>query len=441
VRPPERAAGAGLAAATLQALKEGTAALGWTVLAAQVYSFIIYFVSGRPFRPWSFVKIGWLFLLSFSRVGLRLKVGGILGSLLVGPSRGEVTITIHVAFLSGTALACWLLFRAGRRAGRSCGGALSIQTAAGAAVALPYAAVAYLGSYLAVLRFPDQNVPLVSAVRWEAFVFPLIMAGVSGAAGALIGGLQPGRMTSSAIGGWRAFVSALALSLVGLLVLGAIYPNGTSSYVRWLWGHGHLGPLTFALQLLALPNHASFILAPAMGGCDTLALAPHVFKVLCISTLAGPHLSDFLSQIGSPQPGVATPWAFWLFLIVPSISTVAGARWAARGQLGWSGRVMSGTGAGLFFAALVFIASWAAGIQVVAVTGPTRLGPALGTTAVLAIAWGLVGGAVGGSTARWAQVGGSPVPDPGELVSGAPPVGEGVVGPDDRPDPPSPTSV
>jgi hypothetical protein len=236
-------------------------------------------------------------------------------------------------------------------------------------------------------------------------------------------------------------VSALALSLVGLLVLGAIYPNGTSSYVRWLSGHGHLGPLTFALQLLALPNHASFILAPAMGGCDTLALAPHVFKVLCISTLAGPHLSDFLSQIGSPQPGVPTPWAFWLFLIVPSISTMAGARWAARGQLGWSGRVMSGTGAGLFFAAMVFIASWAAGIQVVAVTGQTRLGPALGTTAVLALAWGLVGGAVGGATARWAQVGGSPVPDPGELVSGAPPVGEGVVGPDDRPDPPSPTSV
>jgi hypothetical protein len=445
VTQPDNSPTTGLRAGFIQAQKGGAAALGWTVLAAQIYSFVIYFVAGMPFRPWSFVKIGWLFLLSFSRVGLRVTLGGLFGSLLgpttLAPTGGEIGVTIHVAFLSGTALACWLLFRAGRRAGRLCTLGIVSRALVGACVAIPYATIAFLGSFLAIVRFPGQNVPMISTVHLEALVFPLIMAGASGAMGALLSGSKRGAVVSSAIGGWRALVTALALSLVGLLVLGAIYPGGTSAYVRWLLGHGHLGPLAFAFQMLALPNHSSFMLAPAMGGCDTLAVGTSSLKLMCMNTFAGPHLSD-LANVGSPSwVGARTPWAFRLFLLVPLLSTIAGGRWAARDAQGWSAQILTGTGAGLVFAALVLIASWAASVSVGGTIGPITLGPALKTTGALALAWGAVGGAAGGLSANWAQVGGSPVPDPGALVSGAPPLGEGDVGPEDRPDPPSPTSV
>jgi hypothetical protein len=451
VKPPGRPTTSGLRAGIRQGLRGGTAALGWTVLAAQIYSFIIYFVAGRPFRPWSFVKIGWLFLLSFSRVGLRLKVGGVLGTLVTGASTGELTYTVHLAFLTGTALACWLLFRAGRRAGRVCGEALLNRAVAGAAVAVPYAAFACLGSLVAVVRFPDQGVPMVSSVTWEAFVLPLVMAGVSGVAGALLGGSTRGRVALSIVGGWRAFVTALVLSLAGLLVLGAIYPGGTASYARWLSNHGHLGPLAFALQLLSLPNHATFILVPAMGGCDTLGAGMHALKIYCTGSYALPHMVDSLAVFLGATPLASdvssTAWPFWLLLAVPLPATVAGARWVARGEEGHAGRVLVGLGTGFAFAVAVTFASWVAGVALLvparAGSRPTTmwLGPALGQSAMLSLAWGLLGGAVGGLTARWRQEGGSPVPDPGAAESGAPPPGDELVGPEDRPDPPSPTSV
>ncbi len=450
MRSPERPVTAGLRAGIRQALKGGAAALGWTVLAAQAYSFVIYFVAGRPFRPWSFVKIGWLFLLSFSRVGLRLKVAGVLGSLVTGTSTGELTYTVHLAFLTGTAFACWLLFRAGRRAGHLCEDPFLQRALTGAMVALPYALIAYLGAFLAVVRFPDQGVPLVRAITWEALAFPLVMAGVSGAAGSLLSGAGRGRVFRSIVGGWRAFVTALVLSLVGLLVLGAIYPGGTASYARWLSSHGHLGSLAFALQLLALPNHASFVLAPAMGGCDTLGVGAHGLKLLCTGSYALPHMVDSLAVFLGVTPQASdissTAWPFWLLPAVPLVATVTGVRSVAGGE-GPAGRALVGLGAGSLFAVAVTIACWAAGVALLVpaekASGPTTMwmGPALGRSAKLALAWGLLGGAVGGLTARWGQEGGSPVPDPGEPVSVAPPLGGGVVGPEDRPDPPNPTSV
>ena len=449
---------AGLRPAVLHALKGGTAALGWTALGAQAYSFLIYFVAGRPFRPWSFVKIGWLFLLSFSHVGLRVRFAGIFRYVFRVPPNGEVASTVHLAFLSGTALACWLLFRAGRRAGQVGAGSPLARAAAGASVAIPYAAIAFMGSFLAVVRFPAQGVPWVGAVTWEAFVLPLAMAGISGGAGGLLSAGNRGRLARSVGGGWRAFVAAMGLSLVGLLVLGAIYPNGTAGYARFVSGHGHLGPLTFVLQLLALPNHAVLILAPAMGGCDGLGVGGHISRLLCIQKFAAPTLATFISQAApgsEPSTYSATPWVFWLFLLVPLSATLAGGRWAGMDQR-WLARAALGSGAGLVFAGMVAVACWAATAEarLSSENGPISLslGPAIGATIGLALAWGVLGGALGGATAGWLQLGGRPVPDPGESEPGGLAPAEGPADPEDAdpvdpaapgepPDPARPTSA
>jgi hypothetical protein len=450
VKPPGRPTTSGLRAGIRQGLRGGTAALGWTVLAAQIYSFIIYFVAGRPFRPWSFVKIGWLFLLSFSRVGLRLTFRGVVAFVLSGSSNSnaQISISLHLAFLSGTVLACWLLFRAGRRAGQVDAGSRLTRTAAGATVAIPYAAIAFIGSFLAVVRFPEQGVPLVTAIKWEALVLPLAMAAASGAVGGSLSRPSSGRLGESAIGGWRAFVAAIVLSLTGLLVLGVIYPSGTAGYARFVSGHGHIGFLTFVLQILALPNHAALILAPSMGGCDGLSIGSHSVRLLCTGKFAAPSLATFLSQL---RPGsvaetfAATPWVFWLFMSVPLAATVVGGRRAGLSERDRWRRVAMGSGSGVVSAVALMALSWAATLDVQlpgqAGQGSIAFGPLITTTIGLALAWGVPGGAVGGLTARWRQEGGSPVPDPGEPESGAPPPGDELVGPEDRPDPPSPTSV
>ena len=90
--------------------------------------------------------------------------------------------------------------------------------------------------------------------------------------------------------------------------------------------------------------------------------------------------------------------------------------------------LVRGAGAGVMFAVLVGVGTWLASVRLVvhagggAGTTTLTLGPRPVPTAMLALAWGVVGGALGASIRR--QEEGTPVP----------------VEPD-APVPPSPTSV
>jgi hypothetical protein len=430
-------------------LGSGLVALGWTALAAEAYSFLVYFLAGMPFRPWSFVKIGWLYLLSFSRVGLRVTLGGTFSALIDRGSGGGATYVVHLAFLLGTALAAWLLFRAGRSAALRVEASPMRRAATGATVAIPYAGLAFLGSLVAVVRFPAQGVSLIRPVPWQALVFPLMMAAASGAAGGLaaatdrIAAARAGRRSIRWVkGGWRAFLAGLVLSLVGLLILGALYPDSTGAYSRWLVLHGHTGALVFAHQVLSLPNHAMLVLAPAMGGCDTVAGGGHALRMLCPGSFVNPQLLPYIPFIrGVPEAqslrdlGItsgSTPVAFRLFLLVPLIATVIGGRSAASGLRQARERVLAGMGAGVVFSALVVAMAWAAGVVLTLPPTSTtpavrvRFGPELLPTGLLALAWGIAGGVIGALSARSQEGAAVPVPEPVDPL---------------EPDPPSPTSV
>jgi hypothetical protein len=432
-----------------EALRSGLIALGWVALAAEAFSFLIYFLAGRPFRPWSFVKIGWLYLLSFSRVGLRVTVGGPLSALIKGGVGGETIYTVHLAFLLGTALAAWLLFRAGRSAALRADLSPLGRAATGAAVAIPYAGFAFLGSFLAVVRFPAQGVPLIRPIPWQALVFPLLMAAACGAAGGLAAAEERIRANRigrwcvrSVSGGWRGLEAGLVLSVAGLLVLAVVYPDSTGAYSRWLALHGRTGALIFAHQVLSLPNHAMFILAPAMGSCDTVAGGGHAVRMLCPGSFVAPQLLLYIplfhgvpstlvqAVAGSAGVGISsgsTPGVFRLFLLVPVVAATFGGRVAASGLRRLGERMAAGIGAGIVFAVLVGAVAWSA--RVALTLPPTSsesavrvtLGPELVPTVLLALAWGIVGGALGGLSVGAQEGAAVPVPEPGEPVEVEPP--------------------
>ena len=440
------ASGSGRGNVGTEALRRGLVALGWVVLAAQAYSFLIYILAGRPFRPWSFVKIGWLYLLSFSRVGLQVTVGSSFSAIVNPGVHGETVYRVHLAFLLGTAFSSWLLFRAGQVVARGVDAGPLTRALAGAAVAPAYAVPAFLGSFLAVVRFPDQGVPDVRPVAWEALALPLAMAAVCGAAGGLAAAREelratgPGRLTVRWVeGGWRGLLVGLGLALVGLLVLAAISPGGTGAYVRWLIRNGHAGALAFAHQLLSLPNHAMFILGPSTGGCDVLSAGRRTAQMLCAGRFIGPDLLLYVPFAhGVPSAadvGVATgplPRAFLLFALAPIAATIAGGYAAAREVRSVRERAIAGAGAGVVWAGLVAAVAWASSVVLVippSAAGPgvrVTLGPAILRTAMLALVWGVVGGVLGSLVPRQAE--GAPVPEPGE-------------GPPEVSEPPRPTSV
>jgi hypothetical protein len=424
--------------------KEGLAATGWMVLATQALAFVVYFAAGRPFRPWSFVKIGWLYLLASSRVGLRVTVGSALSSLVNAGAPGETVYRVHLALLTFTVLAAWLLFRAGRRAAGASKSSPAQSCLAGAAVAIPYAAIAFLGSFLAVVRFPAQGIPEIRPIALQSLLLPLITAAVFGAAGGLsaargrIGRTRgAGVALRSAAGGWTAFLWAAALAFAGLLIVAAVYPDATGAYARWLSDHGHAGALLFAHQLLALPNHAVFVLAPSLGACDVLAGGGRTADALCSGSSIDPSLLLYV-PFSHGVPAAAdlgmsvrsNPAAWRAFLLVSLAATLIGGWRAGVGESRWGRRLGAGAGAGVGFAVLVSLAAWASSATLAIPAGGgkpavvVRFGPDLARTWWLALAWGVPGCALGALLARLGDQEGSPVPEPGDPVEPVPVPGD-----------------
>ncbi len=415
----------------LFAVWQGFVALLLTAAAAEAAAFAVYLAAGRPFRPWSFVKIGWLYVLSFSRVSLEVRlspaVSAVLGAVVGGP-----VYRVHVAFLAGTALAGWLVFRAGRAAAEREQAAPGRRALVGALVAPGYAVPAFALAVLATIRLPDVGLDSVRPVAWQALAFPLAMAAVAGVAGGLaasgdtIEARPPWgpRAVAWARGGWRMLVASIGFALVGLLLLAAVHPADVGTYVRWHQRSGRTGGIALANEVLALPNAGAWLVTPSMGGCDVASTRGGATRLLCPDGVVDPsELTRFRVQ------RIPLPWGSVAFPAVPLAATMLGGAWAARGVASRRERLLRATGAGVAFGVLMGAAARLAGIAIVSSGDPgsgIRLGPRPLATAALALVWGVVGGAAGALVPGAQEVGGAP---------------DG--GPDDpeEPVPPRPTSV
>jgi hypothetical protein len=171
------------------------------------------------------------------------------------------------------------------------------------------------------------------------------------------------------------------------------------------------GPLSgIALLLLSialLPNAAAWVLQPAMGGCIQVtggggvdsSLPPYCFV----------SYSNFLThRVGPAQP----PWWFptigpaprgyLVFLVVPAVAVILGTRRAVRTADARSARsgaiagAMAGAAFTALYTALLALATVTVLLEgsVASVPGFYRYGPYPAYGFGLALAWGVVGGAV-----------------------------------------------
>jgi hypothetical protein len=216
-------------------------------------------------------------------------------------------------------------------------------------------------------------------------------------------------MRSWLVEGGRAFASALGLALVALLVILALRPAGTAWYARGLRAAGpRLAALALGHQAAALPNHAMFILAPALGSCDRLAGAAGTADVLCLRTIpafphddAGPWFLGAVSALSDGRGSVpvrTAPWPMWFIVLAPGIAVSRAGQRMGRGAPGPRDALLRAAGAAAVFASLAGIGAWAAGLTVVG-SQVVRLGPRPWLTAELALLWGLIGMGSGAAAA------------------------------------------
>lgn len=367
------------------ALARGAVAFAWIALAGQAIAFAVYAVSGL-YRPWSWVKIGLLYVLSFCGTALEV----------TAPALGPAPLRVRLVLMLGTALVVSVAFRAGAAVVRSARPpGVGSAAAWGAAPAVPFAVLAGLGSLLVSLRFPDDGIERLRPVTWESFVLPLVLVAAAGAVGgvaAVVRG-RPTRLTEATAGGWRMFLAALLLAFAGVLVLAAIEPGVTGAYARGLQGMGSGGAVLFGHHLLLLPNQSIDVLAPSMGGATELEAGGGVTRL----TIGGISPGEGIGLLAGWGPeGVDFPPGYLLFLAVPAIATVMGGRRAAEDAMFRRERAIRGAIAGTVFASLVAVGTVMATIVVSGSTGwQGRLGPAVASTVLLALAWGVGGGIVG----------------------------------------------
>jgi hypothetical protein len=386
-----------------------------TWLFAELVVFAVWLVGGRGGSIPTVARVGGLLFFWFHHVGLEFRLasgafGGAVGS--------SGSITVALAPMLGTALAAGLLFVGGRRVGRAVGdGAAALH---GAKVAVPYAVLCVVTSFATRLhgaelggRIDSIHPSVLGAALW-----PLVVAAVFGVAGAISrrrGEPRGGLIGAVASGAWRMLWTGLALAFGGLLVLAVVRPGATGTYFDAAFRQGPArGATLLGVNALLVPNMATWTLSAAMGDCVAIETS---------STGSGCFLSygrlpsgrSLAASVGIGQ-GAAPPVgerrpppAFWLFLVVPALASVAGGARAGRLVRGSTARTVgAGAAAGIVFAALMALTIAVATITVVAAgsiglagsagtSGSIRaaIGPRLALGAGLAAAWGIGGGAIG----------------------------------------------
>lgn len=384
------------------------------------------------------LRVGGAYLALVHRVPLRLAAEG--GDLWVASVLGApagtraLEVRLAVAPLALTALAAWLLWRAGRRTAEAAGGAPAARALHGAKVAPVYAALVLVSTLAArvALEPPALDLRLeLSVPAVPAFVLPLALAAAAGAAGGWWSARAGGAVRAAVLGGWVMLLAGLGLCLAGLFAAGVVRPGGPEAlllptsgrYLRAVLARPSVGAVVVAHHLAVLPNEAAWTLVPAMGGCTGgYPGEGEPVAFLCYGRFPRSlRLPAWLrppgAEAGPPTRFGPAPWPYLAFLLAPAAATVLGGRRAARASERGNALVAA-IGAGAVFAALVLTLAWASSVQVsttVRTSGAVpqarsvRIGPDLAAGTALALGWGVAGGALGAALSGWpgARRGGS----------------------------------
>jgi Family of unknown function (DUF6350) len=410
------------------AILRGLEAIGIVVVVSEAVAFLLK--AGGLLPDASLLDVaregGVLFYL-FHHVGIEVISPNFTlpsGAELVAgvPSAYPVDITLAAAFMGGTLLVLWLLYRAGRITGRAAGGTPVHRGVHGAKVALPYAAVSWAGSWFLGFRpsFPDTAPLTVHPSHVASLFWPLAL----GLAAGFVGGLRSsqGGLWSSdwwqtdtwsrrwrgvlAGGAWMA-ATAGVLAVAGILGLAVVRPHDVAAYFGTVFSGSILGGVALiCMTALVLPNMAVWLLIPAMGGCLQVG-GSGVYRAYCFvgyTAFPGHPLGGLNGPSGYPRLGDAPP-AFLLFALIPLAAVLIGGAIAARRadvRTRGEGLVVGAT-AGVVFALLLVVAAGLASVTArfngplsQVATGYWQFGPNPAASFQLGLAWGMLGGALGG---------------------------------------------
>jgi len=375
-------------------------------LAGQALAWLTYAASGW-YHPWSWFKIGLAETLASVRVPFTSTetADAVMSVATLQVAMGALTIAVLV-----------LAYRAGLAQSRELERRPGAAAAAGSAVGLGFAVPMLVAAFPITLGFPQFGIDRLQPVLWQAFLLPLVVAGVAGAIGGLAGareqveGASPWgpRLAAAARGGAAAFWWGLVLSFIGFLALAAISAGPTGAYARFVGRTGGSGAATVIEHAVLLPNQSTMILAVSMGATAQLSVAGGSALELDRSGIrttseAGSFLAAY---VGADGTSAAFPSWFALFLLIPAAAGVLGGRAAGLGVAVRSERLIRGALGGAVFAVLCGIAAWGATLVVPTfaslVGGSVSLGTSPLTTTALALGWGLVGGLLGAAV-RWPE--------------------------------------
>ena len=405
--------GDSIGSAVLAAAARGFAAFAIVTAVGVAIGLAEYAATNGAYRLWTWIKVGFLYLLSFCGVGLHVESTAF-------PSLGGHDLGLRLPMMAGTGLVVWLLFRAGRStAERTRNLDPGARALAILSTALAFAIPALLASLPATLRFPDLGAT-IAPVRWEAALLPLGLAlsvAVAGGVGSwwVAPRDEPPRMervTAMIRGGWKMFIAALLLAFIGFLILAAMKPGPTGAYARVVRDAGRSGTVAIAHHALLLPNQSIWLLGPAMGGSTQVGilLPGESPTTITLSGIDGGPLGRFLypSEAFNEHNRLALGGGFYLFLLVPLGATLLGGRRAAEGPLPMGERALRGAGAGVVFGVLMAVGAWFSATMFplpvpVDIPGalPASIYATMPSTAVLALIWGVVGGVLGALSSRW----------------------------------------
>jgi Family of unknown function (DUF6350) len=413
---------------------------------AQAVIVLAYFAAEDASKPSAatVARYGGALFYTFHHVGFRFEVPS-AGSQAETPFGVFAGGVVAVAAMAGTMLCLWMLYLGGRAVAEETGGSTLARGLHGLKVAPPYAAITLIGSFL--LRFKPEDggqVPTIHPSYLAALLWPLALACAAGFAGGvrsehpdswsrLVQGREDlGRRLHGALaGGWAMILFGLAFAFVGLLVLAVVKPDSTADYFSSFDQGVLTGVLAIVVTLLLLPNMAAWVLFPAMGSCVGVS------GPLSICFLSYAH---FPQDVGSTVSGTTNPASlslpsappgYFLFLLVPLAAVLVGGVIAARRAHSRSRNeaVAAGAHAGVAFALLSLVTIMLASITLkftgsvggITGNGSFRIGPNLTSSVLLALVWGVLGGALGGlwegrSLPPRALTVTAPPPPPSELV-------------------------
>jgi Family of unknown function (DUF6350) len=433
---PERpSVGAALAAGWVRAI--GHAVLIFVVLGliAEIVVFLLYAASEEPRpSPIVFAKAGGGIFYSFNHAGMVFEVprATIPPGLIPGTTGSQVPTSLAVRFtavlpiLLGTVLLVWLLIRAGRDLARQAGGAspLWVRAVDGAKVAIPYAVLCFGVAWAVRFSIPTpQGQVTIHPSYIAALLWPLGLGLLFGALGGMRSGTddqwaanawwQRGRGALSGAG-WMVTLG-LAFSFAGLLVLAVVKPSATVDYFQGIFDQGAVSGVSgIVATLMVVPNMASFILFPAMIPTCLTASAQVVgpsFSFCVLSWTQFPREVEGAGAAGLPTGALPNPpIGYYLFILAPLLAVILGGMLAARRGKSQTRQEAIGLGAAAGFlfglAALLVIvlsAISAQGTVTAAQAAQTqsfraslRFGPDLLPGFLIALAWGVIGGAIGG---------------------------------------------